>query len=66
MSSETFQALEDILERLGDPAYRGPEVTAGEPIRHTLSGHGLVLEYTWEERSRTLTLLALERVPRRA
>jgi hypothetical protein len=66
MSAETFLALQDVLERLGDPAYRGPEAAPGEPIRHMLSGHALVLEYTWEERSRTLTLLALERVPRRA
>ncbi len=66
MSAETFLALQDVLERLGDPAYRGPEAASGEPTRYALSGHGLVLEYTWEERSRTLTLLALERVPRKA
>ncbi len=64
MPAETFLALQDMLERLGDPAHRGPEATSGAPQRRTLGQHGLVLEYTWDERARTLTLLALERVTR--
>lgn len=66
MPAETFLALQELLERMGDAAHRTPEAASGEPARQALPGHGLVLEYTWDERSRTLTLMALERVPRRA
>ncbi|MFP2924529.1 hypothetical protein ACLESO_04795 [Pyxidicoccus sp. 3LG] len=61
MPSETFLALQAVLERLGDVTWRGTEATSG-PTRHALPRHGLELEYTWDERSRTLTLLSIHRV----
>ncbi|MFP2907143.1 hypothetical protein ACLESD_19260 [Pyxidicoccus sp. 3LFB2] len=64
MSAETFLALQDVLEELGDASGRAPEAASGLS-RHALPQHGLELEYTWDERSRTLTLLAVVRVARR-
>ncbi len=64
MSAETFLALQDALEQLGAPGGLLPEAPGGLS-RHALPQHGLELEYTWDERSRTLTLLAVVRVPRR-
>ncbi len=62
MTAETFHALQQVLERLGDPALRGPS-SEGLVARHVVPQHGLELEYAWDERSRTLTLLGLARVP---
>jgi hypothetical protein len=64
MSAETFLALQAVLEELGEDSGRAPEATNGL-ARHALPQHGLELEYTWDERSRTLTLLSLVRVPRK-
>ncbi len=66
MPAETFLALQELLERMGDAAHRVPAAAPGEPSRQVLPGHGLELEYTWDEPSRTLTLLSLERVARPA
>jgi hypothetical protein len=63
MSAETFLVLQKVLEGLGEATGRAPEATHGLG-RHALPEHGLELEYTWDERSRTLTLLSLMRVPR--
>ncbi|MFY1827338.1 hypothetical protein ACN47A_15560 [Myxococcus fulvus] len=63
MSAEAFGELQGALERLGDASVRGPLPEGGGAGRHRLSRHGLVLGYAWEERSRTLTLLSLEREP---
>ena len=63
MPAETFLALQTVLERLGNARWRAPEASEGL-ARHALPEHGLEVEYTWDERSRTLTLLALVRVPR--
>ncbi|MCP3137145.1 hypothetical protein [Pyxidicoccus xibeiensis] len=63
MPAETFLALQQVLERLGDATGRAPDVLSG-PAMHVLPQHGLELSYTWDERSRTLTLLSLQRVPR--
>jgi hypothetical protein len=65
MPAETFLALQTVLERLGDAPSRAREASDGL-ARHPVPEHGLELEYTWDERSRTLTLLALVRVPRGA
>ncbi|NVJ01643.1 hypothetical protein HV824_26480 [Myxococcus sp. AM009] len=62
MTAETFHALQQVLERLGDPTLRPPESTDGLVARHVVPQHGLELEYAWDERSRTLTLLGLARV----
>jgi hypothetical protein len=62
MPAETFAALQEVLQRLGDAGTRAPEASDG-PARYPVPQHGLELEYTWDERSRTLTLLALFRVP---
>ncbi len=64
MTAETFHALQQTLDRLGDPALRGPSASNGLVARHLVPQHGLELEYAWDERSRTLTLLGLARVPR--
>ena len=64
MTAETFHALQQILERLGDAALREPAASEGLVARHVVPQHGLELEYAWDERSRTLTLLGLARVPR--
>ncbi|QSQ28467.1 hypothetical protein JY651_41080 [Pyxidicoccus parkwayensis] len=64
MSAETFLALQEVLAGLGDASGRAPEAAQGI-ARHVLAQHGLELEYTWDERSRTLTLLSLVRVARR-
>ena len=63
MPAEAFMALQEVLERLGEAGTRAPEASGGL-ARHPVPRHGLELEYTWDERSRTLTLLALVRVPR--
>lgn len=64
MSAETFGALQGALERLGDGLVREPRNEAsGGTGRHELPRHGLVLDYAWDDRSRTLTLLSLERGP---
>jgi DNA-binding HxlR family transcriptional regulator len=63
MTADTFHALQQVLERLGDPALRTPESANGVVARHVVPQHGLELEYAWDERSRTLTLLGLARVP---
>jgi hypothetical protein len=64
MSAETFLSLQQALEQLGDASGRAPEAAHGL-VRHALPEYGLELEYTWHERSRTLTLLAVARVSRR-
>ncbi|WP_240359759.1 hypothetical protein [Pyxidicoccus trucidator] len=64
MSAETFLALQDVLEQLGGTPEHAPEAASGL-ARHALPQYGLELEYTWDERSRTLTLLAVVRVPRK-
>ncbi|NMO16379.1 hypothetical protein HPC49_07935 [Pyxidicoccus fallax] len=61
MPAETFAALQGVLERLGDAHLRAPEATGGR-ARHPVPQHGFELEYSWDERSRTLTLLGLVRV----
>ena len=63
MSAETFLALQEVLAKLGEAGARAPESSNGL-ARHAVPQHGLELEYTWDERSRTLTLLALGRMPR--
>ena len=63
MTAETFHALQQVLERLGDPSLREPPSEEGLVARHVVPQHGLELEYAWDERSRTLTLLGLARVP---
>ncbi|MCP3165880.1 hypothetical protein [Myxococcus qinghaiensis] len=63
MSAETFGALQGALERLGDGLVREPRNEASGTGRHELPRHGLVLDYAWDDRSRTLTLLSLEREP---
>lgn len=63
MSAETFLALQEVLAWLGEAGKRAPEAAHGI-ARHAVPQHGLELEYTWDERSRTLTLLSLVRVPR--
>jgi hypothetical protein len=65
MSAETFFSLQQALEQLGDAAGRAPEAASGL-MRHALPEYGLELEYTWDGRSRTLTLLAVVRVSRRS
>jgi hypothetical protein len=64
MSAETFLALQEVLNGLGEADGRAPEAAHGI-ARHPVAQHGLELEYTWDERSRTLTLLAVVRIPRR-
>ncbi|WP_254623924.1 hypothetical protein [Myxococcus sp. CA033] len=63
MSAEAFGALQGALERLGDTTVRGPLPEGGGLGRHVLAHHGLALGYSWDERSRTLTLLSVEREP---
>lgn len=63
MSAEAFLALQDVLEALG-LASGGDAESASGLSRHELPEHGLELEYTWDERSRTLTLLSVVRVAR--
>lgn len=63
MSAETFLALQEVLAKLGEAEARAREASNGI-ARHAVPQHGLELEYTWDERSRTLTLLALGRMPR--
>ncbi|MCE9668411.1 hypothetical protein LY474_11360 [Myxococcus stipitatus] len=63
MPSETFLALQATLERLGEASVRGALPAGADAFRHVVALHGLVLDYAWDERSRTLTLLAVERVP---
>ena len=63
MPAETFLALQAALERLGESSARGALSGGTGAARHVVARHGLVLDYAWDERSRTLTLLAVERVP---
>lgn len=61
MSAEDFGALQDTLEQLGDGMAKGTWPLDAPPGIHVLPLHGLVLGYAWDEASRTLTLLSLER-----
>ncbi|MCP3102999.1 hypothetical protein LZ198_29380 [Myxococcus sp. K15C18031901] len=63
MPSEAFVDLQATLERLGEASVRGAIPTEPGTFRHVLARHGLVLDYAWDERSRTLTLLAVARGP---
>ncbi|WP_241757848.1 hypothetical protein [Myxococcus landrumensis] len=61
MSAEDFGALQAALERLGGGMDAGTWPPDEHPGLHVLPRHGLVLGYAWDEASRTLTLLSLER-----